>query len=84
MPPQPALPWHPAFVLSKDKSDGFSHGVGNSALRALSCWSLQRAGRVVKASLTPGFLQWLFFMGEQQQRFCGRESVGDVWSEDTA
>lgn len=22
MPPQPALPWHPAFVLLKDKSDG--------------------------------------------------------------
>lgn len=42
MPPQPALPWHPAFVLLKDKSDGFSLGVGNSALRAgqaaLSSW----------------------------------------------
>lgn len=52
MPPQPALPWHPAFVLSKDKSDGFLLGAGNSALRAGkdlgSSELLVTAGRVGK------------------------------------
>ena len=36
MPPRLALPWHPAFLLSQEESDGFSLGIGNSALRALA------------------------------------------------